>query len=602
MLKKFFALPLIVFVLLTMFLCAQFGIADPNQTTDTPSPVAVSSDSVLRFIPEKTLGLVYCPNLLELDDRINTLVAELSPQLGISKILPQILANTFDADFESLADFEAIGLDLNQDFAIFFTSLKPMHLAVAIHLTDTQTMQQVIETETGESALTEYKGVTYWNTNGDGKNFAILDDMLIISQHREVSESVIDTHNGTMQAITENLNFETFLADILEGTDQLGVCFDIEGITASLDSSLEEVWKSMIDTLSDHDPLSLLTEPSLKNISEEQMAFIAQLQSVNAKLQVEGTDVQITPSIDFKKDSELVNLVQEASDELTHFGDLPGRAALNAAFQGSSMLLTEISTSWLDFTPQGIRDKQEKGDQLLEQVKAFYEPLADRWSISTSFGDGFLPNHLFIYELKDEQQAKTYMDELFLEKLNFKTAYAGPPTMHNGVEIKSYIFPNLKAAFEETELNTLDQTLGIDMSPSEWHWYYAFADGQLLFATGTNPQLIQTALDRRTGNGEKFSEHPSYQGLIGKLGADNNILLAVSPIIAFKSILPVIEQTELGGSMIIPMYANMFMNLPENYSIGFSAKARESGIDAKLRLTLGDFKPFIQTLGMMIGM
>ncbi len=600
MIKKFLPLPLIAFVFLTTF--AHSSIAEPDQTTDTPSAVAVSNDSVLRFIPQKTLGLIYCPNLLELDNRINTLAAELSPQLGMSKILPQILANTFDADYESLADFEAIGLDLNQDLAIFFTSLKPLRLAVAIHLADTQAIQQVIETEVGESAPIEYKGVTYWNTNGEGKSFTILDDTLIVSEHSKTCENVIDTHNDAMQAITENLNFKTFLADILEGTDQLGICFDIEGITAASNGPIEEEWKSLIDNLPDDNQLSMLMESSLKNISGEQMAFLAQLQSVNAKLQVEGTDILITPSMEFKKDSEFRNVLQEVSDELTHLGHLPKRASLNAAFQGSSKLLTEISTSWLDFTPQDIRNKKEKGDRFLEQVKGFYESLADRWSISTNYGDGVLPNHLFIYELKDEQRAKTYIDEIFLEKLNFKTAYAGPSTIHNGVEIKSYIFPNLKEAFEETELQTLGQTLGFDLIPSEWHWYYAFTDGQLLLTTGTNPQLLQTALDRRSGNGDKFSEHLNYQGLIGKLGADNNILLAVSPIIAFKSMLPVLEQTELGNSMIIPMYANMFANLPENYSIGFSAKARESGIDAKLLLTLGDFKPLIQTFGMILGM
>ncbi|RKU13689.1 hypothetical protein C6503_15590, partial [Candidatus Poribacteria bacterium] len=561
MAKKFFPLPLIVCLLLTMFLCVRLSMANRNQTVDTPSSVAVSSDSVLRFIPEKTLGLVYSPNLLELDNKINILVAELSPQTKSPKIFAQILANTLDADFESLADFEAIGLDVNRDFAIFFTSLKPMRLSVAARLTDTETIKQVIEAETGESALTEYKDVAYWSANGDGNSFTILEDMLIISQHREVCESVIDTHNGTMPAITANLNFETFLVDILEGTDQLGVCFDIEGITASFNGAIEEEWKSMIDTLSDNDQLSLLIEPSLKNISGEQLAFVAQLQSVNAKLQVKGTDVQITPSIDFKKDSGFVNVLQEVSADLTHLGELPNRATLNAAFQGSSKLLTEISTSWLDFTPQDIRNKQEKGDQLLEQVKEFYESLADRWSISTSFGDGVLPNHLFIYELKDEQRAKTYIDEMFLEKLNFKTAYVGPSTIHNGVEIKSYIFPNLKAAFEETQLETLD----LDVIPPEWHWYYAFTDGHLFFATGTNPQLIQTALDRRTGNSEKFSNHPSYQGLIGKLGANNNILLAVSPIIALKSMLPVIEQMEPESVMLIQMYSGMLMNLPESY-------------------------------------
>lgn len=600
MIKKFSPLLLIAFVLLTTV--AHLSIADPNQTADTPSAVAVSDDSVLRFIPQKTLGLIYCPNLLELNNRINTLITELSPQLGASKILVQILASTFDANFESLADFEAIGLDLNQDFAIFFTNMKPLRLAVAVHLTAPQAMQQIIETEVGENAETEYKGVTYWNANGDGKIFTILDDTLIISQQRETCENVIDTHNGTMQAITANPNFETFLPDILGGTDQLGVCFNMEAITASLNGPIEEEWQSMIDNLPDNDQLSLMIGASLKNISGEQIAFVAQMQSVNAKLQVEGTDIQITPSMEFKKDSEFRNVLQEVSAELTHLGELPDRATLNAAFQGSSKLLTEISTSWLDFTPQDLRRKQEKGDRLLEQVKAFYESLSDRWSVSTSFGDGTLPNYLFIYELKNEQRAKTDIDEMFLEKLNFKDAYAGQSTIHNGVEIKSYIFPNLKAAFQETELQSIAQTLGIDMIPAEWHWYYAFTDGQLLFSTGTSPQLLQTALDRKTGNGEKFSNHPSYQGLIEKLGTDNNILLAVSPTIAFKSMLPVMEQTELGSSLIIPMSAHMFTNLPENYSIGFSAKARESGIDAKLRLTLGDFKPLIQTFGMILGM
>lgn len=584
------------FIIVLALLTAYFSNAASDQAVETPSPVIVSSDSVLHLIPEKTLGIIYCPNAIELDKKINTLFTGLSPQSGSPEILAQMLASALGANFESLADFEAIGLDLNRDFAIFFIGLKPLQLSAAIHLKDTETVKQVIETETGGSAPTTYKNAAYWSENGDGNSFAILDDILVFSQQHAVCENVIDTRNGTIQAITENRGYQSFFTDILEGTDQLGVCFDIEGIIASLDGSLEEEWKSMIDTLSDNDQLSLLIEPSLKNISGEQIAFVAQLQSVNAKLQVEGTDVQITPSIDFKTDSEFVNVVQRVSDELTHFGELPNRATLNAAFQGSSTLLTEISTSCLDFTPQSIRNKREKGDQLLEQVKEFYESLADRWSVSTSFGDGTLANFLFIYDLKDEQQAKTYLDEVFLEKLNYKDAYAGPSTMHNGVEIKSYIFPNPNEVFGVTSSDPFDQM------PPEWHWYYAFSEGQLLFATGTTPQLIQASLDRSTGNSEKFSEHPSYQKLTGRLGTDNNVLLAISPITAFKSILPVVEQADPSSAAIIQMVSGVFMSLPENYSIGFAAKARDNSIDAKLLLTLGDLKPLFQAFGMMFGM
>lgn len=584
------------FTIVLAFLTVCFSNAASDQAVETPSPT-VPSGSVLHLIPEKTLGIIYCPNAIELDKKINTLFTDLSPQSGSPEILAQMLASALGANFESLADFEAIGLDLNRDFAIFFTGLKSLQLSAAIHLKDTETVKQVIETETGGSAPTTYKNAAYWSENGDGNSFAILDDILVFSQQRAVCENVIDTRNGTIQAITENPVYQSFLTDILEGTDQLGVCFDLEATTTSFGDSLEEGLKSMTDSLkSNSETVGFVLGDLFEEILKDRTEFIKQLQSVNARLQMEGTDVQITPSLEFKTDSEFVNAIQAVSDELTYLGELPNRATLNAAFQGSSKLLTEISTSWLDFTPQSIRDTQEKRDRLLEQMKEFYESLADRWSVSASFGDGTLANFLFIYDLKDEQQAKTYLDEVFLEKLNYKEAYAGPSTMHNGVEIKSYIFPNPNEVFGVTSSDPFDQM------PSEWHWYYAFSEGQLLFATGTTPQLIQASLDRSTGNSEKFSEHPSYQKLTGRLGTDNNVLLAISPITAFKSILPVVEQADPSSAAIIQMVSGVFMSLPENYSIGFAAKARDNSIDAKLLLTLGDFKPLFQAFGMMFGM
>ena len=596
--KKFLASPVIAMLaLLTTLLFVCVSNAASDQAVETPSSDALSSDSVLHLIPEKTLGIIYCPNAIELDNKINTLFRDLSPQSGSPEILAQMLAGALGANFESLADFEAIGLDLNRDFAIFITRLKPLQLSVAIHLKDTETVKQVIETETGGSAPTAYKNAAYWSENGDGNSFAILDDILVFSQQRTVCENVIDTRHGTIQAITENRGYQSFFTDMLEGRDQLGVCFDIEGVIASLDGSLEEEWQSMTDNLKNNSgSVSLVIGNLFEDLLTGRTEFIKQLHSINAKLQVEGTDVQITSSLEFKSDSEFVNAVQEVSDELTHLGDLPDRATMNAAFQGSSKLQTEISTSWLDFTPKRIRDTQETRDRLLEQVKDFYESLADRWSVSAGFGDGALANFLFIYDLKDEQQAKTYMDEVFLAKLNYKDAYAGPSTMHNGVEIKSYIFPNPNEVFGVTSSDPFEQM------PPEWHWYYAFSEGQLLLATGTHPQLIQASLDRSTGNSEKFSEHPSYQKLTDRLGTDNNVLLAISPITAFKSILPVVEQMDPNGAAMIQMVSGAFMNLPENYSIGFSAKARDDSIDAKLLLTLGDFKPLFQAFGMMFGM
>ena len=124
--KKFSPLLfIIVLAFLTVPLFVYFSNAASAQAVETPS-LTVSSDSVLHLIPEKTVGIIYCPNAIELNNKINTLFTDLSPQSGSPKILAQMLANTLGGNFESLADFEAIGLDLNRDFAIFFTRLKPL--------------------------------------------------------------------------------------------------------------------------------------------------------------------------------------------------------------------------------------------------------------------------------------------------------------------------------------------------------------------------------------------------------------------------------------------------------------------------------------------
>ena len=85
--------------------------------------------------------------------------------------MPAILADTFGAGFESLAELQEIGLDLEKDFAIFMNALDPQGLSATVHLTDSGAMRQVIEAESEGSAPTEYNGVPYWNASGGGGQF-----------------------------------------------------------------------------------------------------------------------------------------------------------------------------------------------------------------------------------------------------------------------------------------------------------------------------------------------------------------------------------------------------------------------------------------------
>ena len=580
--------------------------------------VEFPGSSVLHLIPEQTAGIIYSPSLDELDNRVNMLAMDLMPTAENPEIIAKILANTFGAGFESLSELEEIGLDLNQDFAIFMASLNPPDLSATVHLTNPAAMKQVIDAESEGTAPMEYNGVTYWNAAGGGGSFAIIDNILVFSQSAEVCESVIDTYKKTKPAITTNPDYRVFLADVAEGTAQLAVHFNLESISPMLSATLKGESEAMKDSL-ESDPAAMAAAPFFESIFVGVIDLLEQLKSLSATLEVKGTDVKLSPFLNFKNNSGIQNALKEmAPDGLTLLGELPSPAFMNGAFQGKPELMIEMNLFWLKLLSRDSNPEQaELLASLTKQMEDFYGALAEEWSFSANFRDSILPDYLIVYGLKDEQQAKTYMEESLIKQLQdsmkvaqnmmgdvvpnldmYRDAHHGESTMHNGVEIKSYVFPNFSAAFGEIP----SQAAGL--MPSEWHWYYAFTDGYLLMAIGSE-ELMKTALDNRAGVGTAlgFSAEPSYEKLVTTLGLESNLFFAISPMTLVKSLLPIIAQSaDPNGAAALQMMSGMFMNLPENYSIGFSAKVQNDGIGAKLLLTLGDFRQLIQTFAMMQGM
>ena len=576
--------------------------------------VKIPRGSVLHLIPEQAMGIIYCPSLLELDYRINTLATDLMPTAENPEILAQILANSFGAGFENLAELEEIGLDLNQDFAVFMANLRPPDLSAIVHLTDPEAMKQVIAAESEGSAPTEYNGETYWSATGGSGHFAILENTLVFSQSAEVCESAIDAYKGTKQSVLGNPDYSAFLANIMEGEAQLALHFDLKSIAPVLSASLQEESESMRDNL-ESDPAAMAVAPFVVSMFDSAVDILEQLESLSATLEVRGTDVQLAPSLAFKNGSEIQqSLKKMIPDELTIHEDLPDLAFVNGAFQGNQQLMLEIallSIKMLSADPS--EEQQAKLDALTQQMKTFYESLGKEWGFTVNFSDSFMPNYLIIYEVQDKQKAETYMEDMFLEQFHttmqitkevmgdipqlniYDGAHAGPSLMHNGVEIKSYIFPNFGSIFGELppEAATL--------MPEEWNWHYAFHEDQLFLVMGS-AELIKAALDRKSGIGDNFAGNPSYQKLVETFGTDNNLLLALSPITLVKSLLPIISKADPNAAAAMQMFTGMFMNMPESYSIGFSAKVQERGIDTKLLLTLGDFKQAIQMIVMMQSM
>lgn len=598
MFYRFSCKSFVTLALLITLLSIGFTIQSEQIQVDVSSEkVNIPDDSVLQLIPQDTIGVIYCPSLTELDKRINMLAADLMGQAGAGNWLSIILARTFGAGFESLDELELIGLDINKDFAVFFSSVMPMQIAAVIHLTDAEAMKQVIETE-AEGEPTEYNEVTFWSSAEGESNFALLDNILVFSQQIDVCKNVIDTFKGTVHSITHNADEGMFSNDILNGTDQLGVYIDLESIVDNLGGSLEQGFKDITENLeNDQDPISIGTTRLLTYLFNRTTDLIEQLQFLSATLQVKDTDVQLKPFFKFRNGSEYLNEFKESSSELSNIEELlPNVSVVNGTFQGVPKILVDISTFWVDVLPKDPTDQKKELNPLFQEVKDHYATLADKWYMSMNFENSIIPDYLFIYELEDEQSAKAFMDGEFLKKLHeHHDAYSGEVFIHNGVEIKSYIFPDFKMQGED------ELPEGVEIVPPEWHWYYAFTDGCLYMTMGTNVEAMKSAVDRKTDGGDMFSGNPSYQKLVERLGTDNNVFFAVSPIIAIKKFLPILGKLEPDQAMSVQMFSGLFTNLPDNYSIGFAAKTQDNGIDAKLLLTLGDFQQLIQLIGMIFG-
>ena len=619
---------LIAVALLTIILSITFYVVEPIEAAQSETetkksdvtPVNIPKESVLHQIPENALGVIYCPSLLELNESINFLAADMMPQAGAApEFLAQILANSFGAGFESLAELEDIGLDLNRDFVVFLTSLDPPSLSATVHLTDPEAMKQVIETEAEGSAPTEYKGVTYWSSAEGSGSFAILDDTLVFSQQPEVCENVIDIRNGTLNSIAHNPDYALFLTKIIEGKDQVAAYFNLESVIAPFSVTLKEELQSTIGDL-ENNPATMAAVPMYENMFNGMIEFIEELQSVSLTLQIENTDVQLAPFLKLKNDGKIQDILNKFTpDDLVLLNDLPNSAFINGGFQGNSRLLLDLNTSWLTALMSENTEQNEAFEKLLQQMEEVYESMGDEFSFSVNFNDSIIPDFLVVYELKDEQKVKDYYDKHFLDNFNqmmqtvkdsmgelpqlamYDGVYAGDPVMHNDVEIKTLIFPNFSAAFNFSADFTDMLPAAAILIPQEWTWSYAFSQGHLFFALG-EPEIIKIALDGKAKIGESVADNESYQRLIERLGSDNNLFFAISPLTATKSIISIISKADPNIAAQMQMFAGILMDMPENYSIGFSAKVRDGGIGAKLLITLGDFKQLIQTLAVLSGM
>ena len=583
-------------------------------------------ENVLDVIPADAVGVVYAPNLAGFNDEINALFAQMNPQMDATapspEVIAEILATSFGAGFDSLAELEELGFDLAKNFAVFFTGIEQHQMGAAVHIKDVALVKGTIEAEAEGSAAMTHNGMTYYTTGEEGA-FIVLDDVLIYARSTEICKNAIDVFKKAMPSIAKNADYTALKLDTSSGMNDLVFYLAIEPIAEPLTIMLNESIAKMVEEMemamemaADANPQSAMSMNMLSKMADGAVWLLEQATTLSLTLQLNGSDLQIASFLKCHDDSDIQKYIRGTPKELMPAKYLPKTAFMNGMIQYDKEGLINMTQGLLKlFTSSDLNAdaaKMEEGAQGLTQAMTeFYDALGNEASVSANFSDSVMPDVLSIYDVANEKQAKAYMDEKYLTYLKatqlwyqgmgveeyagmYEGASAGPSEMYNDVEIKSYMLPNINAVLSELPLEMEF------LKPMQWNIYYAITDGKLFTAMASSAQPLRDALDRLGSTSMGFDQGAGYDKLTRTLGLKNNMLVAISPITAIKSFIQLFAPMDASGSAL--QFQMMLADIPETFSIGIASQNRDGGVEGQLLISIGDFQRFVMIIMSMLQM
>ena len=584
-----------------------FGCGGKDMATSTHKEV----EDVLDIIPADVVGFVYTSSFQGLNDEIRVLLTELAPDNPPQEDLAMRLVDFFGAEFDTL---QKLGFfDLSKNFAIFFTGVNPSVPAAAAYLKNPEMVQQLIETQSLDRRSVTHNDMSYYITS-DGAMFVPLGNFIVFSSSAEACEKAIDTYKNVMPSIATDVTYTSFELDTKSGISDLVGYIAMDSITPVIHAWMTEFTEFMDGMgagTQDAGEMTPQVESSLA-ITAKMVGWVNwvadQADALSFTLQLNEGNLQISPILKFKSDSEIQEYIHASSENLTYLKYLPKEAIMNGAMRLQKDNLIKFSTGMMTFFSASDSEADEGENEnttqeLSEWMAKFYEPLGEEMAFSANYSGSLMPDMLYIYDVVDEDKLRRFMDEDFISYLEasnlmlraigvdeFSNMYAdaslGPTEIYNGVEVKHYTLPNILSILAQFS----PQMEGLEaLTPNELNIYYAITNGKLVYAMGTDVQPVRDTLDRIAGVAIGFDQAAGYDKITGALTLKNNLLFAISPLTVIKRSVEMAAQIEPSAGMVM-----MFLgNLPETYSIGISSQGHTGGVEANLFISLIDFKDLI---------
>ena len=547
----------------------------------------------LNIIPHDTAGLVYAQSLKDLNQEVTDLISEMNPATAPNQdIVANVLSDIFEGGFESLADLEKYGFDLEQDFALYIHQIPSVIdpvLSATVRIADQETILQMIEGESGEMQSIDYNGINYLKTVEESACFSFLDDVMIYSEHHEICEKTIDVYQKKAPSILEKHSFAN--------------SFDLDDAANDL--------VGFVDRPLFPDPSELagiqlfLTAGNMSSIFD----FFDQIQSVTLTVQHNTGEFLITPAIQFVPSSEIGNLFSSQKNDFSEILKfLPEQSSLNVGATAElykylsnfgMRQLAQVNSLQSD-NPEA-KDLQLLFEDLEQSVEEFLHFVDGKIGMTMNLNGSFVPDQTFVFKVNDETKIIASLEEQ-LKKLDaFLQAVGVSDTdvsstnnaieVYEGVEIRKFNYNNLLTSMLDSDLNPdasdfMPPELQ-NLMPDNYYYYYGIANGFLVGSAAGTSSSIKSMIDRIFGFENGFDQSDGYTRIMDKLDAGGDMILALSPVTLINQLIQLIASS---GNPNVGMMSVMFANMPQTYSVGTSMFNNNNIIKLRFFVSLLDLK------------
>jgi len=518
-----------------------------------------------------------------------------------------------ESDFEKLDVLEtAWGMDLSQDAAVFLYQNSndededPL-FSVAVHLSDEQDFQNMLEKESVQTLEKKYSELSYQTLIAKEEGIlqpvgylVILEDVAVYSEDQEICHQVIDTYQQKVQSLLETSDFTAANLDLTSGLNDVVAYLAIQRLVKDNEQVLSDTFDKWLEETEDKNGLEIL-EGLLPNVQ----SWMQQVQSASLTFQHQDGEMLLTASVQVVADSGIADFLQpiaEGNKSYPLLEYLPQNSGMAVSAYLDSQKIGDWMQWSMDFLFQVLGQLEEIDipddaastvPEMIDAIATFYSCVEPRMVSSMTISSSVYPDSNQIYQIKDKGKLIQLLNDGSIPSIfgyqiyqmmglatTEKAESDGIVETYQDIEIKSQLLLDMK------NLTGIPGGDALKMLPDEIHFYHTIVGDLLILSTSGSSQAIKNIIDIVLGQDSGFDQSTGYSRMMKVLDTDGYMSMVLSPMRLVNQVLAVLAQSDPNIGMI----AGMFAGVPETYSLAIGAAPKKNALEMRFFVSLMELK------------